>query len=202
MRPRDERSPAGTSESPAGSDPHVHVHADRDADPVADAPVGHLDLEAMTGRLARLRSQPPPDGPLPAHHPLCLGCGTQNPHGHHLRVQRSGESVVASHVFDARHVGAPGIAHGGAVATVFDDLFGFALYLVGELAVTRTLTVTYSRPVLLDTPYVLSAWVVSRTGRSLHIAGEIRAHHGSQAIARAEAEFVVVSLEHFTRARG
>src|SRR3546814_16692324 len=67
---------------------------------------------------------------LPPHHPDCLGCGPQNPHGHALSVQRDENGVVAPRVFDQRHVGAPGIAHGGAVATVLDDLFGFLLYTV------------------------------------------------------------------------
>ena len=49
--------------------------------------------------------------------------------------------MVAEVAFEDRHVGAPGIAHGGAVATVFDDLFGFLLYAVAELAVTRSLQV-------------------------------------------------------------
>lgn len=68
-----------------------------------------------------------PADALPPHHVECLGCGPGNPHGHHLHVRRDGGRVVSEHVFDARHVGAPGIAHGGAVAAVVDDLFGFVL---------------------------------------------------------------------------
>lgn len=188
-------------EADAGTRVAPHTQADEQAEAVDQGSAALFDVEAMTARLARLRSEPPMDGPLPAHHPQCLGCGTRNPHGHHLRVQRSGDAVVADHVFDSRHVGAPGIAHGGAVATVFDDLFGFALYLVGEPAVTRTLTVSYMRPVLLDVPYVLRAAVDSRDGRSLHISGQIHLPDHNQAIARAEGEFVIVGLDHFMNAR-
>lgn len=81
--------------------------------------------------------------------------GPENPNGHFLSVRRDGDGVVAHHQFDQRHVGAPGIAHGGAVATVIDDLFGFLLYSVGELAVTRRLALDYLAPALLDTPYIL-----------------------------------------------
>lgn len=90
---------------------------------------------------------------LPPHHPDCLGCGPDNPHGHHVQVRRDGDRVVAEHVFDHRHVGAPGIAHGGAVATVVDDLFGFLLYNVGQPAVTRHLEVDYHAPVWLGRAY-------------------------------------------------
>lgn len=207
-RSRRDAAPGQENGSALGADADTRVTPRTEADAQADEQVeavdqgsaGRFDVEAMAARLARLRSEPPKDGPLPAHHPQCLGCGTRNPHGHHLRVQRSGDAVVADHVFDSRHVGAPGIAHGGAVATVFDDLFGFALYLVGEPAVTRTLTVSYMRPILLDVPYVLRAAVDSRDGRSLHISGQIHTPDHNQAIAQAEGEFVIVGLDHFMNA--
>lgn len=61
---------------------------------------------------------------LPPHHPQCRGCGPDDPNGHHLTVWWDGERVRARQVFDVRHVGEPGIAHGGAVATVHDHLLG------------------------------------------------------------------------------
>ena len=49
--------------------------------------------------------------------------------GYHLQVRRDGDEMVAEHVFEDRHSGAPGIAQGGAVATVVDDVLGFLLYV-------------------------------------------------------------------------
>ena len=137
---------------------------------------------------------------LPPHHPDCLGCGPQNPHGHALSVQRDENGVVAHHVFDQRHVGAPGIAHGGAVATVLDDLFGFLLYTVGELAVTRRLELDYLAPVLLGTPYVLRAAVRSRDGRKLDLTATMDDAQG-RSVATATALFVVVEVEHFMQSQ-
>lgn len=159
-----------------------------------------VDLEEMTQRLSQLRQTPLADGPLPPHHPQCLGCGPDNPHGHQLHARRSGDHIVAEHIFDTRHVGAPGIAHGGAVATVFDDLFGFTLYLVGEPAVTRRLTVSYSRPVLLGVEYALKAWVVTRNGRAVELSAHLRPVDEERPVARADAEFAIVGLEHFVQA--
>jgi len=134
---------------------------------------------------------------LPPHHPQCLGCGPDNPHGHHLSVQPDGDLAVATrHTFDVRHVGAPGIAHGGAVATVLDDLFGFLLYRVNELAVTRHLDVDYHAPVLLDTPYLLRAWVQRRDGRKLFVQAQGKGETGRPVVA-AKALFLVVAVEHF-----
>ena len=134
---------------------------------------------------------PPHEDGLPAHHPQCLGCGPDNPHGHHLQVWRDGDRVRSRHVFDPRHVGAPGIAHGGAVATVLDDLFGFVLYVVGDLAVTRHLEVGYRAPVLLGDGKPALA--------DLQLAGLWEAHDRWRLTDRRH--FAPDTLEIFTRTR-
>lgn len=135
---------------------------------------------------------------LPPHHAQCLGCGPANPHGHQLQVRRDEDKVRSRHVFDARHVGAPGVAHGGAVATVLDDLFGFVLYLVGDLAVTRHLEVGYRAPVLLDVPYVFEAGLDRREGRKLFVSARGVDEAGALVV-EANALFIVVQLQHFSR---
>lgn len=136
---------------------------------------------------------------LPPHHLHCLGCGPENPHGHRLRVHRDGEVVRTRYTFDARHVGAPGIAHGGAVATVVDDLLGFLLYVVAVPAVTRHLEVDYLQPVLLGHPYDITAHVVDRDGRKLWMAARATTSAGELAFI-GRALFIAVGVEHFTRA--
>jgi acyl-coenzyme A thioesterase PaaI-like protein len=133
---------------------------------------------------------------LPAHHQRCLGCGPDNPHAHHLVARRDGDAVVAEHVFDERHVGAPGIAHGGAVATVMDDLFGFLLYVVGDLAVTRSLNLDYLAPVLLGERYTLVADLISRDGRKLQMSA--RMSSSTKVVAEARALFIAVDINHFS----
>ncbi len=154
---------------------------------------------SMSDWISSMRMQEHDADELPPHHHRCLGCGPANPHGHHLRAHRCGEGVFAHHVFDERHVGAPGIAHGGAVATVIDDLFGFLLYAVGELAVTRRLDVDYLAPVLLNTPYTLHADLLSRDGRKLELGARVDDRSG-RAVATSTALFVVVDPAHFAEA--
>lgn len=159
----------------------------------------HAAVFASWGRGSAVQAEA---GVLPSHHDHCLGCGRSNLHGHRLVARRDGDSaVVATHTFDVRHVGAPGIAHGGAVATVIDDLYGFALYLVGELAVTRSLTLEYLRPVLLGTPYRLRAHLDRCEGRKLHLSATL-VDPADQLTVRSEALFIVVNAEHFHRAGG
>lgn len=106
--------------------------------------------------------------------------------------------MVARHVFDSRHRGAPGIAHGGAVVTVLDDMVGMLLYVVGDMAVTRKLDTKFFAPVLLGAQYEVSADLVSRTGRKLEVRTELREEATRQLVASADGLFVVVTLEHFT----
>ncbi|WP_148576078.1 PaaI family thioesterase [Nocardioides caldifontis] len=141
-----------------------------------------------------------PDGAeLPAHHAHCLGCGPDNPHGHRLSVTRQGDGVQAWHTFDDRHVGAPGIVHGGAVATVIDDFYGFLLYLEGGPAVTRQLSIEYLAPVLIGTTYKLEAHVTRREGRKLLVAASASGP-GDRPVVSSTAVFVKVGVEHFARA--
>ena len=53
---------------------------------------------------------------LPAHTPVCMGCGPDNPHGLQLTAYSDGPEVFADVTFGERHIGAPGLAHGGAIA--------------------------------------------------------------------------------------
>lgn len=133
---------------------------------------------------------------LPSHSPDCVGCGPNNPAGLALRVIRTAAGVETVHTFSDPHVGAPGIAHGGAVALVFDDLFGFALYTVGCLAVTRSLTIDYHAPFRLHRPYTFAAQVANREGRRLLLQAEARDNSGHVA-GTAMATFVVVDPGHF-----
>ncbi len=133
---------------------------------------------------------------LPPHSPYCAGCGPDNPSGLQLRAVRTVGGVEAVHSFTQAQVGAPGIAHGGAVALVFDDLFGFALYTVGSLAVTRSLTIEYRAPFRLHRPYRFDAHVARREGRRLLLHADAWDEE-AQKVGSADATFVVVSPEHF-----
>ena len=138
------------------------------------------------------------DEALPPHYPTCLGCGPDAPQGYHLQVRRDGDEVVAEHVFEQRHGGAPGIAHGGAVATVVDDVLGFLLYVAQQPGVTRKLEVEYLKPVLLGVRYVVRGKVDRVDGRKLWFSCACTDPDGVLTF-RATGLFLVVPLEHFAQ---
>lgn len=136
---------------------------------------------------------------LPPHYPTCLGCGPDAEQGFGLAVRRDGDEVVATHVFEERHSGAPGIAHGGAVAVVVDDVLGYLLYVARAPGVTRRLEVDYLKPVLTGVPYVVRGRIDRREGRKLWVSCTCTGPDGAETF-RAVGLFVVVDLGHFTRA--
>jgi uncharacterized protein (TIGR00369 family) len=111
-------------------------------------------------------------------------------------VQLRDGTLHAQHAFDDRHAGAPGIAHGGAIATVVDDVFGYAGYLIGQPAVTRSLTIDYLRPVRIGAPCQITARIERREDRKLFLSSKGVDTSGTT-LFTAKALFLVVGFEHF-----
>lgn len=132
---------------------------------------------------------------LPPHQPNCLGCGDRNPASMGVRLRRAGERIRGEVTLDERHEGAPGFAHGGAVATVLDDSLGSLLVILERPAVTAKLEVNYRRPAFLGRRFEIEAWVEETDGRKLWLAGELRDQ--GEPVADARGLFVEVELEHF-----
>jgi acyl-coenzyme A thioesterase PaaI-like protein len=131
---------------------------------------------------------------LPFHHPDCYGCGPSNTCGFGLHaIAEEGEAVRAELTFDGRFRGAPGLAHGGAIAAAVDDLFGLVLVRVLVPAVTVELSVSYRRPVHLDEPCRLRAEVVGREGRDLDLRATVEQHH--EVKVEAQGRFRIISPE-------
>jgi acyl-coenzyme A thioesterase PaaI-like protein len=137
---------------------------------------------------------------LPPHHPNCLGCGPDNPGTLGLRLAIAGERVTGEVTLDDRHQGAPGFAHGGAVATALDDTLGTLLVVVGKPAVTAKLEVNYRRPAFLGRRFTLEAWVEREEGRKVEMTAEMR--DGADVVADARALFIQVDVEHFLQGGG
>ena len=93
--------------------------------------VGHLE-RGHTERGAAVESYD--DRPFSGH---------ASPWGLDLEVHRIGDEIEATVTLRAAHEGAPARAHGGIIAGLFDDVFGFVLGIIGEPAFTGQLTVRY-----------------------------------------------------------
>lgn len=79
----------------------------------------------------------------------CFVCGTRNPVGFKIpfaidsaRQRAEGRTVIAEHF-----QGWQGIAHGGVIATLLDEVCMHACRTAGEQMVTAEITVRYREPV-------------------------------------------------------
>ena len=135
-------------------------------------------------------------GALPPHYPTCFGCGPDSEYGLKAVSRMVGDEIHCRYTFSEKHAGAPGIAHGGAVAALVDDVCGFLLFVVREPAVTRHLEVDYLKPVLVGVTYDLVARVERRDGRKLFVSCEGTSTSGAVTF-RGGGLFLVVDLSHF-----
>ena len=154
------------------------------------------EVEGYADALARGEVTREP-GALPPHWPTCFGCGPDNAAGLHVVARKDGDEIRASYAFAKTHEGAPGIAHGGAVAALVDDVCGFLLFVIREPAVTRKLEVEYLKPVLVGETYELAARIDSREGRKLFVSCEGTRGDGTL-VFRGSGLFVTVDFTHFS----
>ena len=99
--------------------------------------------------------------------------GRSSPWGVDLEVHRHGDEIEAILTLRAAHEGAPDRSHGGIVAGLFDDVFGFVLDVVQEAAFTGELTIRYEKPTPLHRPIACRGRLARRDGRKLYIEGEL-----------------------------
>ena len=116
----------------------------------------------------------PLDGTLFGDSQPCYGCGPQHPHGFRLRFERHGRGVMARFTPGDLHQGAPGIMHGGLVATVADETAGWALIeRTGCFGFTTAFSCRYVRPVRVGTEALAFAEVTKETARMVSLAVRI-----------------------------
>jgi uncharacterized protein (TIGR00369 family) len=97
--------------------------------------------------------------------------------------------------------GGTGFIHGGIIATVLDEAMGKVARFRGVPAVTAELVIEYLKPVPVDADLVIEAYEVEKTGRSLHLAGEIRTRDGV-VLARGRGRFVILDWNRSGRKSG
>jgi acyl-coenzyme A thioesterase PaaI-like protein len=119
----------------------------------------------------------------------CFGCSQTNTNGLGLRFRRRGEAIVADHVIAEHFHGAPGIAHGGIVAALLDEISCAAAHFSrGVMVVTGELAVRYERPCPVAAPLALQARIHDASHpRYLIIEADVR--RDGEVVARSTGKF-------------
>ncbi|MFN3762633.1 MAG: PaaI family thioesterase [Anaerolineae bacterium] len=134
---------------------------------------------------------------------MCFVCGRENPCGLKLKFTEDPENRVVRAEFTLPEVyqGYPGIAHGGIIAAILDEVSGRAVMLHDThetFMATLRLTVRYRRPTPVGTPLVAVGWVEQIGGAGAKVAGQIRLPDGT---VTAEGEALLVAAPEEFRAR-
>lgn len=125
--------------------------------------------------------------------------GSSSPYGFDLDLHRHGDEIEARLTLRAAHEGAPNRSHGGIIAALFDDVFGFVLGVVHEPAFTGELTIRYLAPTPLFRELSCRVRLAGRKGRRILVEGELTDVEAGTVCARATATFITVDRELFAK---
>ncbi len=140
----------------------------------------------------------PGHGERIVHYADCPVSGHDNPLALPAVAWRDGDEAVVRATLGRAHEGAPGRAHGGVVAALFDDAFGYLTGLGGEPTYGGRLEVTYHHPTPLGQPLEVRCHFSGRGGRRRHATGTLS--HRGRVLVRASAVLVTVPAESVGRA--
>jgi acyl-coenzyme A thioesterase PaaI-like protein len=127
------------------------------------------------------------------HH--CFACGSLSEHGLQLDLHVGGERCWTELTLADRFQGWDGIAHGGIVCTVLDEVMAWSLAVGENWGMTARMTVDFKRPVRLGVPIRAEGWVTRRRRRLFDTAARLLDASSGELLATAEAVYVAADEE-------
>jgi uncharacterized protein (TIGR00369 family) len=127
------------------------------------------------------------------HH--CFACGALNEHGIHLDLHVDGDRCWTTVALEERFQGWDGIAHGGIVCTILDEVMAWSLASTDNWGLTARMTVTFKRPVPLGRPVRAEGRVVRARRRTIETAGQMVDAASGELLATAEATYIAADDE-------
>lgn len=94
----------------------------------------------------------------------CFGCSPTSDAGLRLSFERSGDEILSRYTIPDRFHGAPNVAHGGIVATIFDEVSCATVFFLTQSAVvTGELTVRYMKPCPVEQEVLIRGRIADRS---------------------------------------
>ncbi len=123
----------------------------------------------------------------------CFACGRDNPHGLQMQVeyQEPDLSALCRLSLARRFQGWSGIAHGGVVATLLDEIMAHAVIRHVGQALTTEMKARYKAPVPLGEELLVKGWVAEANRRLARTQAEVRLAADHKLLALAEARFIL-----------
>ena len=92
----------------------------------------------------------------------CFACGELNEHGLRLRLHLAERGSWTELVLPERFEGWQGIAHGGILATIADEVMAWSLFTDDRVGLTARLAVDFRRPAPVGRPIRADGWIESQ----------------------------------------
>jgi acyl-coenzyme A thioesterase PaaI-like protein len=105
------------------------------------------------------------------HH--CFACGTLNTHGLHLDLHVEVGRAWADLTLPDRFQGWNGIAHGGVLAAILDEVMAWSLVGADDWGVTARLAIDFKRPVEIGQTIRAEGWITRSRRRIVDTEGRI-----------------------------
>ena len=104
----------------------------------------------------------------------CFACGSLNSEGLRLALHVDGDRCWTELELASRFQGWDGIAHGGIVCTILDEVMAWSLASTDNWGVTARLSVDFKKPVPLGVPIRAEGWITSARRRLVQTSATIR----------------------------
>ena len=122
--------------------------------------------------------------------------GPANPIAPPMTVFKEDDSTIGGRVtFSAAYEGGPGLVHGGAIASAFDEILGITQSLSGMGGMTGILKVRYRNPCPLQTELRMKGRIHQIVDR--RIVARATLHNKDVLVADGEATFIVLDSDQF-----
>jgi thioesterase superfamily protein len=119
----------------------------------------------------------------------CFACGQLNSHGLHLDLHTQADCCWTELSLPVRFEGWEGIAHGGIICTVLDEVMAWSIIDRGLLGMTARISVAFRRPIPIDIPTRVEGWVLEAGRRLIDTAGRVIDGRTGETLATAEARY-------------
>jgi acyl-coenzyme A thioesterase PaaI-like protein len=130
----------------------------------SDAPVRAAEAGAIPGDGVRPFELTPHN---------CFACGTLNATGMQLAIHVERDRSWTELEFDRRFEGWDGIAHGGILCTILDEVMAWSLVGQDNWGLTARLSVDFEKPVSVGQSLLAEGWIIRARRRLVETRGRI-----------------------------
>lgn len=130
--------------------------------------------------------------------PNCFACGFENKHGLNMKFETNNEKLRCRIEVPSHLRGWSNLVHGGIISTMIDETMSWSvLHLLGKLFLTKSIKVNFKKPLIINTPLIISGYIVEqKSDRAVIMAADIY-DEDDELYASGQGEFILFTPKQF-----